>query len=231
MIDMLTHDRAVAARRGGGRRDGHRDRRHRAQDGSSARASRRWQTSRRLSGSRGWAPGHGIRRRDQASWSAQMYEIFGRDPRTARRSARLLRVRASRGSRARQRTATRRRVGGGPSSSSTSGSSPATGSQRTLHALGHADPARPGCYLGTVQDVTEQRRAERERIELLRGERARGERQPRQERVPRADEPRAAHAAELDHRLQPAAGARRARAAPERARRLRAEGRPAICSS
>ncbi|MGA2928996.1 MAG: ATP-binding protein, partial [Solirubrobacteraceae bacterium] len=39
--------------------------------------------------------------------------------------------------------------------------------QHTVHALGHADPARPGGYLGTVQDVTRQRRAERERLELL----------------------------------------------------------------
>ena len=41
------------------------------------------------------------------------------------------------------------------------------GVQRTVHAFGHADPGCPGCYLGIVQDVTEQRRADTERIELL----------------------------------------------------------------
>ena len=35
------------------------------------------------------------------------------------------------------------------------------GLTRTVHAVGHADPARAGCYLGTVQDVSEQRAAER----------------------------------------------------------------------
>ena len=33
-------------------------------------------------------------------------------------------------------------------------------SERVLHAIGYADPARPGCYMGTFQDVTAQRRAE-----------------------------------------------------------------------
>jgi len=32
--------------------------------------------------------------------------------------------------------------------------------ERVLYAIGHADPERPGCYRGTFQDVTEQRRAE-----------------------------------------------------------------------
>ncbi len=40
------------------------------------------------------------------------------------------------------------------------------GRERTVHGLGRADPDRAGCYVGIVQDVTEQRRAEAERIEL-----------------------------------------------------------------
>jgi His Kinase A (phospho-acceptor) domain/PAS fold len=34
------------------------------------------------------------------------------------------------------------------------------GEERVLHAVGREDPSAPGCYVGTFQDVTEQRRAE-----------------------------------------------------------------------
>jgi hypothetical protein len=75
------------------------------------------------------------------------------------------------------------------------------GRQRTVHALAHKEAARPGCYLGTIQDVTRQRRAERERLQLLETTARAESANRRQERVPGTDEPRAAHAAELDHRL------------------------------
>ena len=39
--------------------------------------------------------------------------------------------------------------------------------QRTVRVTAQADPTRPGCYAGTIQDITEQRQAEAERIELL----------------------------------------------------------------
>ncbi len=37
-----------------------------------------------------------------------------------------------------------------------------------MHSRGHPDPARPGSYFGTTQDVTAERHAEQERGELLR---------------------------------------------------------------
>jgi signal transduction histidine kinase len=41
------------------------------------------------------------------------------------------------------------------------------GEERVVHSVGRDDPSRPGRSRGTVQDVTDQRRAEAERSELL----------------------------------------------------------------
>ena len=41
------------------------------------------------------------------------------------------------------------------------------GQERVLHAVGREDPSRPGRYRGTFQDVTDQRHAEHERVQLL----------------------------------------------------------------
>ena len=54
-----------------------------------------------------------------------------------------------------------------PRLSLTTGSSLTRASSAPLLARGRRDPNRPGCYVGTFQDVTEQRRTERERTELL----------------------------------------------------------------
>ena len=37
-------------------------------------------SSKRRSGSRDWGPGRGIRQAGTVTWSAQIYELFGRDP-------------------------------------------------------------------------------------------------------------------------------------------------------
>ena len=208
-----------------------RDRRSRSTSASasesSARASRRSRTSRKPSGWRGWDRGPGTRAPTRSRWSAQMYEIFGRDPSARHRDRRAVRSPTciptiASASRPRSRT----RSAADPRLSTSYRIIAGDGvSRHRPHAIGQADLTRTGCYVGTVQDVTEQRRAEQRADRAARGERPGGEREPRQERVPGADEPRAAHAAELDHRLQPAARARRADAAPERARRLRAQGR------
>ena len=113
-------------------------------------------------GSWSWDP-----RANEVSWSAQMYAIFGREPAHGppgmgefvaythpedRERVAATYAQALAGKSAFELDC---RVVGGD------------GVQRTVHALAHEDHTRRGCYLGTVQDVTRQRRAERERLELL----------------------------------------------------------------
>ncbi len=112
-------------------------------------------------GSWSWDP-----RRDEASWSAQIFQIFGRDPSLGPpTSAEMLecvhpedreRVRAS-----------VQAFGDEPELTVDCRILAEGGVERAVRAIGRADPARGGWYLGTVQDVTEQHRAHRERLELL----------------------------------------------------------------
>ena len=104
---------------------------------------------------------------DQASWSAQMYEIFGRDPVLGPVTGEALLEYVAPEDRERVAAGYAQVLGGGPRFELDYRINAGDGVQRTLHADGHADSSRPGGYVGTVQDVTEQRRAERERIELL----------------------------------------------------------------
>ena len=104
---------------------------------------------------------------DEVSWSAQLYEIFGRDPTLG--PAGIDEIVAYVHPEDRERVADAYAAG-------VIGPVPAEfdyrilagdGSERVLHSMGHEDPAAPGCHRGTIQDVTEQRMADRERIRML----------------------------------------------------------------
>jgi len=97
---------------------------------------------------------------DTTAWSPQMYEIYGRDPALGPPHGDealsylhpddrelVAAGRANRFGGRREFELVHRIVAG-------------DGVRRTVSVVGHADPARPGCYLGTVQDVSAQRRAE-----------------------------------------------------------------------
>ncbi|MGO9903582.1 MAG: EAL domain-containing protein [Solirubrobacteraceae bacterium] len=98
---------------------------------------------------------------EHASWSAQTFEIFARDPTQgpASRDAILACVHPE--DRERVAAGYTELFGGGPDLE-LDVRIVLDGTERTLHARGHADPARPGCYVGTFQDVSEQRVAQQE---------------------------------------------------------------------
>ena len=106
-------------------------------------------------GSWTWDP-----RIDAATWSAQMYDIFGRDPSKDPATADAFFEYVHPEDRARVSEGYSRVFGGGRLFEVDYRIVSGGGEQRVLHALGRADPSRPGCYLGTVQDVTDQRAAE-----------------------------------------------------------------------
>ena len=99
---------------------------------------------------------------DEASWTAEMYRLFGRDPELGppTSDAFLAGVHPD----------DREQLAAGYFNAFGSGSPFELdyrivvdgGEMRTLHGLGHRDPDCPGVYLGTVQDVTELRQAERQ---------------------------------------------------------------------
>ena len=111
-------------------------------------------------GSWSWDP-----RSDEASWSPQMYEIFGRDvslgPATGEPFFQYV------------HGDDRERVSSGYAQAFADGSCleldfrivAGDGAERALHAVGRQDPGRPGWYLGTIQDVSDQRRIQRELVE------------------------------------------------------------------
>jgi diguanylate cyclase (GGDEF)-like protein/PAS domain S-box-containing protein len=105
-------------------------------------------------GSWSWGP-----TADEASWSAQMYEIFARDATSGPATSEDFYAYVHPDDRGRLAGYTRA-FGGGPAFELDYRIVAGDGSQRTLHALGHRDSARVGCYVGTVQDVTELRAAE-----------------------------------------------------------------------
>jgi diguanylate cyclase (GGDEF)-like protein/PAS domain S-box-containing protein len=113
-------------------------------------------------GSWTWDPGA-----EEATWSAHMYEILGRDPAAgpAMGEALLSYVHPE----DRQRVAERYELGAASELEFELDFRILTeqGEDRLLHAVGRRDQSQPGCYVGTFQDVTEQRRAERERTRVL----------------------------------------------------------------
>ena len=106
-------------------------------------------------GSWTWDP-----RSDEATWSAQMYEIFGRDPSDGPAAGEVFFAYAHPEDRPRVSEDYARAFAGGSVFDMDYRIVSGDGAQRVLHALGREDPSNPGCYLGTVQDVTEQRAAE-----------------------------------------------------------------------
>ncbi|MGA2927245.1 MAG: PAS domain S-box protein [Solirubrobacteraceae bacterium] len=106
-------------------------------------------------------------RNDRATWSAQMFEIFGRDPALRAPDANSFLTYVDPGD--------RERVAAAFADAATVAAGfeldhrivAADGTRRTVHVLGFGDPVNAGCCYGTLQDVTEQRLAEAERVELL----------------------------------------------------------------
>ncbi|MGA2014291.1 MAG: PAS domain S-box protein [Solirubrobacteraceae bacterium] len=97
---------------------------------------------------------------DQASWSPQMFAIFARDPAQGPATSQALFEYIHPDDRERLAEGYAQAFGGGPGFELDYRILARDGTCRWLHGLGHADRARPGCYLGTVQDVTEARAAE-----------------------------------------------------------------------
>lgn len=108
-------------------------------------------------GSWSWNP-----RTDEGHWSAQMYEIFGRDPADGPATNEAFDAYVHPEDRNAFATAYENTRGSPDPFEIDFQIVTGDGSQRTLHGLGHADPDGSGSYLGTVQDVTERRRAEAE---------------------------------------------------------------------
>ncbi len=105
-------------------------------------------------GSWTWVPASG-----QASWSAQMYEIFGRDPADGpvTGEALLMYVHPE----DRDRAADYAQMSVGACAVELDCRIIVSGAERALHVLAYADPARSDGYLGTVQDVSKTRAVER----------------------------------------------------------------------
>jgi len=113
-------------------------------------------------GSWSWNP-----QTEQVSWSAQMYAIFDRDPAAGPPSIGEFLTYAHPEDRERVADAYAQALGGQAALELECRIVTGADVQRTVHLLAHKEPDRPGSYLGTVQDVTRQRRGERERFELL----------------------------------------------------------------
>ncbi len=109
-------------------------------------------------GSWSWEPRTGA-----ANWSPQMYEIYGRDPADGPAIKEAFIAYAHPDDRGRLASALAGAFGAGGAFEVDYRIVADDGSEREIHGLGRADPARPGSYLGTVQDVTARRRAEAER--------------------------------------------------------------------
>lgn len=99
---------------------------------------------------------------DEAEWSDQMKRIFGLDAAAPAPDAREYFDFIEREDRGAVARAYRQVVAGGPMFEVEYRINAADGGRRILHALGRADPERPGVFIGTVQDVTELRTIERD---------------------------------------------------------------------
>ncbi len=94
------------------------------------------------------------------TWSAQLYRMFGRDPNEGPAHTRELRRYVHPEDLARVRAEFAAPITQGLPFELDFRVALADGTERTFRAIGKRDPARPHVYVGTVQDVTDLRRAE-----------------------------------------------------------------------
>ena len=116
-------------------------------------------------GSWRWDPGTGTR-----VWSAGMYVVYGRDPAAGPMDTEESFAFVHADDLERVRGAYARMREGGAGFELDYRLVTAAGRTRAVHAIARPDPDQPGCYRGTLQDVTERKRNEEElrlRAELL----------------------------------------------------------------
>ena len=116
-------------------------------------------------GSWRWDPSAGTR-----VWSAGMYVVYGRDPAAGPMDTEESFAFVHADDLERVRGAYARMREGGAGFELDYRLLTAAGRTRAVHAIARPDPDQPGCYRGTLQDVTERERAEEElrlRAELL----------------------------------------------------------------
>jgi diguanylate cyclase (GGDEF)-like protein/PAS domain S-box-containing protein len=99
---------------------------------------------------------------DQATWTAEMYTIFDREPARGPATSEELFALVHPDDREHLAAGYARAFEGGPSFELDYRIVLDSGITRTLHGLGRRDPDRPGWYAGTVQDVTALRQVERQ---------------------------------------------------------------------
>jgi diguanylate cyclase (GGDEF)-like protein/PAS domain S-box-containing protein len=99
---------------------------------------------------------------DEALWTAEMYSLFDRDPELGPAATDAFLARVHPDDREQLAASYFNAFGGGTSFELDYRIVLDGGETRTLHGLGHRDPDCPGVYVGTVQDVTELREAERQ---------------------------------------------------------------------
>jgi diguanylate cyclase (GGDEF)-like protein/PAS domain S-box-containing protein len=99
---------------------------------------------------------------NELAWSAQMKRIFGLPPDADSPRPEDYFDFVEPGDRGTVARAYRQVVAGGPMFEVEYRINTADGARRIVHALGRADPERPGVFIGTAQDVTELRAIERD---------------------------------------------------------------------
>jgi diguanylate cyclase (GGDEF)-like protein/PAS domain S-box-containing protein len=99
---------------------------------------------------------------DEATWSAEMYRIFDRDPAAGPATSEAFFAYVHPEDRERLAQGYAQTFGGGPSFVLDYRVVLEDGTERIIHALGREDPDHAGSYMGTVQDVSELRAAERQ---------------------------------------------------------------------
>jgi diguanylate cyclase (GGDEF)-like protein/PAS domain S-box-containing protein len=99
---------------------------------------------------------------DEGHWSSQMYEIFGREPADGPATNEAFYAYIHPEDREPFLAAYESARGGPDAFEIDFRITAGDGTRHTVHGRGHHDHARPGWYVGTVQDVTDLRRAEEE---------------------------------------------------------------------
>lgn len=103
---------------------------------------------------------------NQADWSEETFRIFGRDPAAGPAVGPQILAYIHTDDRDRLAAGLAGTSSGGPGFEVDCRIVAEDGSEKVIHTVGRPDRANPGCYVGTIQDVTDQRRhqAELERL-------------------------------------------------------------------